>query len=57
MSACKHTLLTVLKARLKTFSIVLTQVYHAVALPNLGVAGPPKHLPIDIRTLAYRTAI
>ena len=40
MSACKHRLLTVLRARLKTFSIVLTRVYHTVAWPNLGVAGP-----------------
>ena len=33
-------MLTVLKARLKTFSVVFTRVYHAVAWPNLGVAGP-----------------
>ena len=31
--------LIVLKARLKTFSIVLTRVYHAVTWPNSGVAN------------------
>ena len=55
MSTCKHTLLTLLKARLKTFSVVLTQVYHAVMLPNVGMAGPPN--VVDQYTLANRTAI
>ena len=55
MSTCKHTLLTVLKARLKTFSIVLIQVYHVVGLPNLGVTGPQTF--DNQYTLANRTAI
>ena len=57
-STCKHRLLTVIKARLKTFSIVLTQVYHAVAWPNLGVAKPrPSQTFGDQYTLIEQSTI
>ena len=39
----------VLKVRLKTFSIALTQVHHAVAWPNSGVAESTPSQPFADR--------